>query len=48
MRDASAEAEVNELDNRVSLIQQDVLELDVSMSDVPLMAVVDALHYLAP
>ena len=48
VRDASAEAEVDQLHSLSGLIKQDVLQLDVSVRDVALVAVGDGLDDLAP
>lgn len=48
MRDACRESKVNNLDSLPSLIQKNVLKLDVTVGHVPLMAVVDCLDNLSP
>jgi len=48
MRDAGRETKVNQLDSLLRLIEQDVFQLDVSVSYIALMTVVDGLDDLAP
>ena len=48
MRDACREAEIDHLDSLFGFVKEDVFELDVSVGDITLMAVVNALDDLAP
>ena len=48
MRDACREAEVNHFDDGLGFVQEDVLELDVSVCNVPLVAVVYRSDDLSP
>jgi hypothetical protein len=48
VRDAGREAEVNQLGDGFGLVEKNVLQFDVSMRHVALMAVVDSLDYLSP
>ena len=48
MRDAGTEPKVDKLDYSISLVKENILQLDISVSDVPLMTVVDTLHHLTP
>lgn len=48
MRDAGAETKVNKLDYSLSLVQKDVLQLDISVGHIALVAVVDTLDHLTP
>ena len=48
MRYASGESKINELDPLLGLVQQYILQLDVSVSHISTVAVVNGLDYLAP
>ena len=48
MREPCREAEVDQLDSCARLVEQDVLKLNIAMSDVALVQVVDCEHNLLP
>ena len=48
MGNASREAEIDQLDSFFRLVEKDVLEFDVPMSYIALVAVVDGLDDLPP
>lgn len=48
MRNTSGKSKVDHFNDGLSLIQQDILQFDISVSHIPLMAVVNCLHDLNP